>query len=416
MKATNRLLPVPQLNVFNNSWMLEGIKQYSCSSEAILNENSNDAVHLFFPDKLIEKAEIFLNIFSDRCLYAIKANPHPAVLKTLWHAGMRSFDVASIREIKEVIALFPTARLYFMHPVKSRQAIREAYSLGVRTFAVDHIDELNKIREETGFARDIDLLLRISVNRKGAAYSLDGKFGARREEAVELLQQARNYSSKLGVCFHVGSQCMRPQAFYEAIHDVAQIIGAAGIEIDLLDVGGGFPVDYPDLAAPQLDLYFDEINKAIKECGMEHLEILCEPGRALVAESCAVAARIELRKDRELYINDGVYGSLFDAGIMNWSYPVEKLEISGITSTEETDDFKLFGPSCDSCDVMEGPFKLPSDVSEGDWIIFYNLGAYGYAMQSQFNGFYSDTMAAITENRNINRARKRVMDAVIHTV
>ncbi len=396
--------------------MLEGIEQYSCSSDAILNENSNDAVHLFFPDKLIEKAEIFLNIFSDRCLYAIKANPHPAVLKTLWHAGMRSFDVASLREIKKVFALFPTAKLYFMHPVKSRQAIREAYSLGVRTFAFDHIDELNKIREETDFARDIDLMLRISVNRKGAAYSLDGKFGANREDAIELLQQARSFSSKLGVCFHVGSQCMRPQAFYEAIHDVSQIIDAANIEIDILDVGGGFPVDYPDLAAPPINLYFSEINKAIKECGMEQLEILCEPGRALVAESCAVAARIELRKGRELFINDGVYGSLFDAGIMNWTYPVEKLEISGMPSTELTDDFKLFGPSCDSCDVMEGPFKLPSDVSEGDWVIFYNLGAYGYAMQSQFNGFHSDTLVAITENRNIIGAKNRAMAPVIHTV
>jgi ornithine decarboxylase len=400
MEVTKTIWQHPLPYDIEDNWALSGLSLYKSPYEAVNTENSNDSVHLFFPDKLRQKTYKFLTEFNGLSLYAVKANPHPAVLKTLWQAGVRSFDVASIREVQEILELFPTAQLYFMHPVKSRFAIRRAYELGVRKFAFDHADELTKIYEETQNADDLQLFLRIDVNRKGAAYALEGKFGADIEQSISLLNTARSKTETLGVCFHVGSQCMRPEAFAEAIHDVRQLVDLAGIDIDVLDIGGGFPVDYPDLKPQDLSIYFDKIHNAIDECDFNHIPMICEPGRALVAESGSIATRIELRKDNDLYINDGTYGSLFDVGVPEWQFPLALLKKDDQASHNETVNFHFFGPTCDSCDKMAGPYTLPSNAQEGDWIIFSHIGAYGYAMQSKFNGFYSETFVAIIEEND----------------
>ncbi|WP_286828993.1 MULTISPECIES: type III PLP-dependent enzyme [Kordiimonas] len=369
---------------------------YSSIRGAIEAEASNDSVHLFFPDVLQDKAAEFLTGFRGRSMYAVKANPHAEVLKTLYTAGVRDFDVASIREVELVAGLLPGAKLYFMHPIKSRQAIQRAYMMGVRAFAFDHMDELNKILEETGYAEDLELFLRLGVSAKGAAYELSGKFGAPLDMAPMLLSRARQVAMKLGVSFHVGSQCMRPGAFSEAILQAAAVVGHAGIKLDVIDVGGGFPVAYPGMEPPALDSYFQTIHSALDMHGFADAETLCEPGRALVAESGAVAARVELRKGTDLYLNDGTYGALFDAGVPEWPFPLSLVTADGRDVLGETSFYRCFGPTCDSCDKMEGPFPLPVDVAEGDWVIFEHLGAYGHTMQARFNGFYSETMVAIS--------------------
>jgi ornithine decarboxylase len=282
-----------------------------------------------------------------------------------------------------------------MHPVKSRQAIQRAYALGVRAFAFDHMDELNKIVEETGGAADLELFVRLGISAKGAAYELSGKFGAPLDVAPMLLQRARTRAAKLGVSFHVGSQCMRPGAYAEAILQAAAVVGHAGVKLDVIDVGGGFPVAYPGMEPPALSSFFQIIHKALDMHGFGGLETLCEPGRGIVAESGAVAARVELRKGTDLYLNDGTYGALFDAGVPEWPFPISLMSKGGRKPSAERVFYRCFGPTCDSCDKMEGPFALPADVAEGDWIVFEHLGSYGHTMQARFNGFYSETMVAI---------------------
>ncbi|MEX0298652.1 MAG: hypothetical protein AB3N28_06250, partial [Kordiimonas sp.] len=236
---------------------------------------------------------------------------------------------------------------------------------------------------------------RIAVKVDGAAYDLDGKFGVSLADAANLVREVSLVANRIGLCFHVGSQCMDAMAFRSAIKQLADITSEAGIAPDIIDVGGGFPVAYPGMEVEPLETYFDVIHEAISDYGFSGAELLCEPGRALVAEAGATAARVELRRSNSLYLNDGTYGALFDAGSLAWPFAVRLLRLNEEMVATEYQSFDAYGPTCDSVDHMEGPFQLPVDAREGDWIVFENLGSYGQAMQSRFNGFYSDTCVSI---------------------
>ncbi len=403
-----QILEISRPTISSIEWALDGVKSYAGAADAIVQENSNDAVQFLFPEKIDETARAFRNQFRGRCLYAVKANPSVAVLRLLWNAGIRQFDVASLREVELLTKELPEAELYFMHPVKSRQAIRFAYESSVRTFAFDSMDELNKIADETDGASNISLLLRLHINSKGAAYDLAGKFGASLMEAPLLLSRARRMAKKLGVCFHVGSQCMEPKAYKKAIAEVATMLSTCGIKLDVLDIGGGFPVPYPGMEPPALSVYMDTIHQAVEHYGFADTELLCEPGRAMVAEGGAVAVRVEMRRGKDLYLNDGTYGALFDAGVPGWTFPLALHTGDKRQASLRQTDYRFFGPTCDSCDQMNGPFFLPDDVKEGDWIIVQHLGAYGGAMQTRFNGFYSETMVAITEQSVLTAGQRPI--------
>lgn len=381
----------------NPETAFEGLRRYDNEATAIEIEQCDDALHFLYAHNIAAAATTFLSNFPGTSLYAAKANPYPAVLKLLWRTGVTDFEVASVREVEQIQALLPEATLYFMHPVKSRKAIRTAYALGVRHFAFDSLDELRKIRQETHEAPDLALHLRVSVSQDGAEYPLGNKFGATLIEAPLLLVHARQFSEKLGITFHVGSQCLDVKAYHAAIKDIAGLLDGAGLSLDMLNVGGGFPVTYPDMPALPLTDYFDEIQRALTEFNLDGLEIFCEPGRALVAEGGAVAVRVEMRRGQSLYLNDGTYGALFDAGQPGWNFPIELYRAGRLGKSEDVALFEFYGPTCDSIDKMSGPFTLPADVGEGDWIIFRCLGAYGYAMQTRFNGFYSETTVAIAD-------------------
>ncbi|WP_219821519.1 type III PLP-dependent enzyme [Sneathiella aquimaris] len=374
---------------------LTDLRVYRSPSDAIVTEECEDALHLLSREKVRMQASLFRDHFKGKSMYAVKSNPHMAVLKLLWDEGIRDFEVASLREVKYVLGLFPEATLYFMHPVKSRRAIREACAMGVRHFAFDGLEELKKIEIETAQVEGLHLYLRVQVEQKTAVHPLNGKFGASIHEAPLLLQRASLHASRIGVTFHVGSQCMDPQDYGRSIHQIAAMLSSSGIPIDRLDVGGGFPVYYPGMDVQPLTSYFDAIDTAIQSAGLADVDIICEPGRALIAEAGSVAVRVELRKGKSLYLNDGTYGSLFDAGISKWPYPLEVYSSEGALKAGPGANFQLYGPTCDSLDVMRGPFQLDATINEGDWILFQNLGAYGYAMQTQFNGFYSETVVAI---------------------
>ena len=306
----------------------------------------------------------------------------------MYATGLRWFDVASEEEIKLVASRYPDAKMAFMHPVKSRKAIERSYfEHGVRVFSLDCEAELEKIVAATQRADDLTLVVRLAVNNADAMYALSNKFGASVENAPALLRKARGFADNLGVSFHVGSQCMNPSAYRDAIELASQIIREAGVILDVVDVGGGFPSAYPGMTPPDLELYVKVIKEAFEEMPVAmNAQLWCEPGRALVAESSSILARVELVKDGALHINDGSYGNLFDAAHCKWPFPVKAHRPDG-EFEGELQGFKLYGPTCDSMDTMEGPFVLPTDMREGDYIEIGMLGAYGVAMQTRFNGF-----------------------------
>jgi ornithine decarboxylase len=340
------------------------------------------------PHAAASAARFFKNHFAGTPLYAVKANPSPDILWELWENGITHYDVASIKEVRLVREELPDATLCFMHPVKSVEAIREAYFIhGCKTFSLDSEEELDKIRHATHNATDLTLCVRLKVKSDHSKLSLASKFGVDLQVAPKLLLAARQCADSLGVCFHVGSQAMSPQAYLNALEITRAAIVKAGVTIDVVDVGGGFPSLYPGMEPPALLGYFEAIKHGFEALPVSYDAALwCEPGRALCAEYASLIVRVEKRQDTILYINDGVYGSLFDAGTPEWRYPVRLLR----ESRARVLDFSFYGPTCDDMDFMKGPFTLPADVGVGDYLEVGMLGAYGAAIRTDFNGFRSD--------------------------
>ncbi len=357
-----------------------------------------DPVQVLRPHAIKRKAQWFVEQFPGDVMYAVKTNPDPRVLTWLHEAGIRHFDVASLGEVRLVRTLFPEAQAYFMHPVKSREAIAEAYfQHGVRHFSLDTHAELAKIMAATGGADDLSLHVRLAIPNDKAAYALSGKFGIALEEATSLIQATRRAAHQFGICFHVGSQCMDPQAYVTTIGYVRDLLLSCDARLDMIDVGGGFPSAYPGMTPPPLADYMTAIRAGLAGLpGINDMRVLCEPGRALVAEGGSVLVRVELRKGNMLYINDGSFGSLFDAAHTEFAFPAKAIRQDGAFQGD-LQPFGLFGPTCDSMDVMRGPFHLPADINEGDWIEIGQLGAYGATMRTRFNGYWSDLSAEVAD-------------------
>lgn len=354
-------------------------------------------VTLIRPQAAARAARFFAEKFPGKSLYAVKANPSPDLLLTLWDAGITHYDVASIAEVRLVAQTLPDAKLCFMHPVKAEEAIAEAYTtFGVRTFSLDCMDELDKIMRATGNATDLELCVRLRVSSEHSELSLASKFGAELCEVSELLMATRQAADALGICFHVGSQAMSPHAYTKAIERVRTAIVDAAVTVDIIDVGGGFPSTYPGMEPPALEHYFDAIYRAAESLPVSYSsELWCEPGRALCAEYSSLIVRVERKRGDELYINDGAYGALFDAAHIGWRFPVDLLRAS--PSTAEHKAFSFYGPTCDDMDHMVGPFMLPADVDAGDYIEIGMLGAYGCAMRTGFNGFTDQETVEVTD-------------------
>ncbi|MGD9811589.1 MAG: type III PLP-dependent enzyme [Sphingobium sp.] len=354
-------------------------------------------VTLIRPQAASRAARYFVEKFPGRSLYAVKANPSPDLLRTLWDSGITHYDVASIVEVRLVAETLPEAKLCFMHPVKAEEAIAEAYHAhGVRTYSLDTMEELEKIVRATNGATDLELCVRLRVSSEHSELSLASKFGVELGEARELLMATRQVADALGICFHVGSQAMSPHAYTQAIERVRAAIVDASVTVDIIDVGGGFPSVYPGMEPPALDLYFDAIYRAVESLPISYSsELWCEPGRALAAEYSSLIVRVERRRGNELYINDGAYGALFDAAHIGWRFPVELLRDKA--SEADLQAFSFYGPTCDDMDHMAGPFMLPADVEAGDYIEIGMLGAYGCAMRTGFNGFTAETLTEVAD-------------------
>ena len=385
------------------------------SVENLVNQLKPDKpVYCIRKKSILSSSKFFQKKFPGNILYAVKTNPHPEVIKTLIKSGIKQFDVASVEEIKSIRNFSESAKCSFMHTVKSRESISDAYfKYGIKTFALDTKDELIKIIESTSGAKDLELFVRVAVSNEHAEIDLSKKFGALNSEAAGLLRLVKQYAHKIGLSFHVGSQCMHPISYAKGITEIGNIIKKTKIIPDFINVGGGFPTIYPDLIPQSLDNYFDEIKRGLENLKLENLpEIICEPGRALVAESGSTIVRVNLRKKQKLYINDGTYGTLFDAGTPNIVYPSKMIKDSSnkIISKKLT-AFDFYGPTCDSMDYMKGPFLLPNNIKENDFIELGQLGAYGLTFRTEFNGFYSNEIYEVEDNpimslydKNVNKA------------
>ena len=385
------------------------------SVEELVNQLRPDKpVYCIRKNSILSASNYFQKKFPGKILYAVKTNPHEEVIKTLIKSGIDQFDVASIEEIKAIRKFSQTAKCSYMHTVKSRESIKEAYlKYGIKTFALDTKDELIKIIESTNNAKDLELFVRVAVSNEHAEIDLSKKFGALSSEALGLLRLVKQNSNKIGLSFHVGSQCMHPISYTKGIAEIGNIIKKTKIIPNYINVGGGFPTIYPDLIPQSLDNYLEEIKRSLDNLKLDNMpEIICEPGRALVAESGSTIVRVDLKKKQKLYINDGTYGTLFDAGTPNIVFPSKMIkENSNKIISKKLTAFDFYGPTCDSMDYMKGPFLLPNNIKENDYIELGQLGAYGLTFRTQFNGFFSDEIYEVEDkpimtlyDKEINKA------------
>ena len=404
---------------FNKSKINKGLEQANSalSNVEIEVQNLKPSIPTYFirPNSIKRAAQFFLNNFQTKkhesdVLYSVKSNPDRAVLQHLFNSGIKHYDVASLAEVKLIDELFGDAvKMYFMHPIKSREAIAEAYfNYKIRDFSLDSFDELQKILETTNNAKDLGLHVRLAIPNSHAAIDLSGKFGILPSESVGLLRKVRTAAQRLGICFHVGSQCMEPSEYRNAVTITKEILEQAKVNLDVLDIGGGFPSSYPGMTPPDLHSYFDEIFDSINHLGLnKSCRIWCEPGRALVAESGSLLVRVEARKKNMLYLNDGTYGGLFDAGFPGFIYPCRALRIKDSAKLSSNNiTFGFYGPTCDSLDSMKGPFNLPDNISEGDYIEIGQLGAYSRSIRTEFNGFNKNLQIEVCDEPLVSMYRE----------
>ena len=385
-------------NLCVNKWETHEMRKFKSVNELVNTLKPDYPVYCIRPEEIKKSVTFFKKNFSGKILYAVKTNPHEKIIKQILSNGIKDFDVASLTEIKLIKKINPDVNLHFMHTIKSKESISSAYfDYGVRSFSLDNKDELRKILDSTNQAKDLNLFVRIAISNEHAEIDLSRKFGAPPSEALGLVRLCRDHSKKLGVSFHVGSQCMEKISYSKGIREIGNIIKKTKIIPDIINIGGGFPAVYPDLKPEPLIKYMEEIKKGIKNLKLNKSpEIMCEPGRSIVAESGSSIVKVILRKKQNLYINDGTYGSLFDAGVPNFIFP-SKMITDGRIQSKKLTSFSFVGPTCDSLDYMKGPFLLPNNIKEGDYIELGQLGAYGLTFRTNFNGFYSNEIFEVND-------------------
>ncbi|MEJ8572188.1 alanine racemase [Microbaculum marinum] len=382
---------------------------YPDAQTAALALRPDEPVYCFRPDQLAADAEAFRTAFPGRTAYAVKTNPHPLILGGVAGAGIDAFDVASREEFRLAREAAPRADLFYMHPVKPASSIRAGLAeYGIRHMAVDHENEVAKILREAR-AAGIDaseLTLFVRLATKGhAVYELSRKFGAAPGHAVELLQRVARLGAQAGLCFHVGSQVLQPDAYEQALKTAQWIRSRAGVPLAALDIGGGYPARYgrdpkhDAFPVPSPGELLPSILRAVDLAGFSDIPLIAEPGRAIVARSLSVIVRVLLRKGQRLYINDGIWASLSDSWTGKLTLPVQLIaEPDRLRPKGDPDrivPFRIMGATCDSVDILSRPFWLPETVKTGDWIEVGHIGAYSLSLRTDFNGLYPDTFITV---------------------
>ncbi|MEJ1161538.1 alanine racemase [Prosthecomicrobium sp. N25] len=386
------------------------MQRFETGRQAALALRPDHPVYCFRPSVLAADTRAFLQNFPGKTAYAVKTNGESFVLATVAKAGVTAFDVASPAEFAAAREVAPAAEQLYMHPVKAQSDIRLALeSYGIRTLALDHPDEFEKIHRVVQ-AFDVDpgavsLFVRIAT-RGAAAYELSKKFGAAPKEAIELMQRVHRQGYRVGICFHVGSQVEDADTYGSAIATAAQVRAQAKVPLVGLDVGGGFPAPYgrdprgSQRPVPDPVSLIGEIGRDLERHGFTDLPIVAEPGRVIVARSLSVIVRVMLRDGKRLYINDGIWGSLSDSWTGRITLPARLIPDPArrrrAGKAGVLDDFRICGVTCDSVDILSRPFWLPETVDTGDFIEIGHIGAYSLSLRTRFNGFYPDRFVEVS--------------------
>lgn len=341
------------------------------------------AVMYFSPMVLQRQARRFLDGFPGLVTYAVKANSRPEVLVNLVAAGIGGFDVASPSEMRAVRDACPDAVLHYNNPVRSPVEVAEAVRAGVCSASIDSVSELDKLAP----LGPIEVSVRLALPVKGAAYDFGEKFGVGPDAAVDLLRAvvARGYTP--AITFHPGTQCRDPEAWVAYIRVASEVAERAGVTLARLNVGGGFASHWRG-PAPDLERVFARIGEAVRERFLQSPALVCEPGRALVAEAFTLATQIKaLRPNGAVFLNDGIYGALSELRDICGNDRVQVVSPDGQPRTGQPISRVAFGPTCDSLDRLPEPVPFPEDTQEGDYVLFSGMGAYSLAIATRFNGY-----------------------------
>jgi ornithine decarboxylase len=337
--------------------------------------------------------------------YAVKANPDPAIVKTLFDAGA-SFDVASMPEfhiVHEYIKDMPDKqrqawiwdKIIYANPIKANETLQELNPYKPLV-TYDNYEEIRKIKKH---APQAGLALRLKVPNTGAMVELSSKFGAAPGEAVDLILAADKVGLTVeGISFHVGSQTTNFKNYVAAINLAANIFKEARdhgyTKMNLLDIGGGFPAPYDDTVKPFRELA-SIINRELNRLFPKNIQILAEPGRFLCATAATAVSKIIGKAVREgklcYYINDGVYHTFSGVIFDHCHYHMKSFKRG------PTQICSVFGPTCDALDVVSMAEELPGDLQLGDLLYSEQIGAYSHASSTWFNGFPPATVVHINQ-------------------
>jgi ornithine decarboxylase len=264
---------------------------------------------------------------------------------------------------------------------------------------VDHLSGIEPLAREIDMRRSV-VFARMAAHHESAMQDLSTKFGAPPEEMPELLRAIAGTGAEPALAFNVGSGVTSVDAYSHAIELADTVLRKLPFKVRLVDIGGGYPKDYPGFRVPPLQAYFERIRDATARLPLaENGEVLGEPGRALAGPGLSAVVEVLLRKNGRLYLNDGMYGIFWELRFRGHDrYPVRAFR-DGQATDGDTKTFKLFGPTCDGTDVMPGEVELPSDIRPGDYLEFGAIGAYSLAGRTSFNGHFSDDIVTISDER-----------------
>jgi ornithine decarboxylase len=409
-KTALAIVPKDQASAAPVKPVKSGPQRFASVARAIQELQPALPVYALYPKRITRAVKSFMTGFPGETLYAVKANPAPPLLDLIYKAGLRSFDTASLEEVKLIAERYKDAACHFMAPIRIRGTAGEAYrKYGVRSFVIDDERELRRIDEETGITlpserKNIVIFVRLATPVDGVFLELSSKFGVDSLAGAELLKKVVAAGFTPALTFHVGSLCIRPTAYRQALEICRDAVELSGVELAAFDVGGGFPAPYPGVPSPPMTEYFKAIRDARKALKLSKTaKLYCEPGRALCAEGMSVITQVIRRRDDTLYINDGVYGSFDEMTLPDWNidYPRRVFMRTGAGKVVSVGGprrpYRIYGPTCDTLDKMPRPILLPHTLGDEDWIEFGMVGAYSAALRTAFNGFYPDQWVEVLE-------------------
>nr|WP_314259418.1 hypothetical protein [uncultured Devosia sp.] len=365
---------------------------YKNTSALIAAEAPDFPAFLFSERELHKAAKVFKKGFDGLLTYAVKCNPSPHVIAQLHQEGLKAFDVASNTEMELVRDHAPGAVMHYNNPIKNKREIARAYEeFGVRSFTIDHPQQLDQLAAVVSPSKDVEVTTRFKAGKALKSYDFGIKFGVMEQGAAEIVTAVEKMGYTPSLCFHVGSQCEDAYAYERHIAAASRIVQESGIELKRLNIGGGYPAPYPTSEAPPMDYFFETIATAVADHfgDKNKPELIIEPGRALVTSSTSLLLRVKhQRGGQSVYVNDGAYGALNEVKFMHFTPPVRVWRGPRLhDNDQEFSEFTMWGPTCDSYDVLPQVFTLPSDIDEDDWIEFGLMGAYTQATLTPFNGF-----------------------------